>query len=439
MRRKGLQLSEMGPLSLRSAEWNASELRRAQEAWSRTSVRLRLKVVRRIRDAVAVQAKELINLFPSSLFRSRSDCITCEILPLAEACRFLELEAERILAPRQLSTTSRPFWLRRVAVEVRREPLGVILIIGPANYPLFLAGVQVLQALVAGNAVLLKPGRGGGRLLEKLAELAFSAGVPRRLITVLNEQADSAIQAIDEGVDKIVITGSVHSGRAVLRRAAERITPTIVELSGDASAIVQASADLMKAARAIAWGLRLNGGETCIAPRRVLVHSEVAEEFKTLLRAFMGETASGQAPIQVIAVSGDDEALALANANEYGLAAAIFGNEWSARRVAVKIRAGVVVINDMIFPTADPRVPFGGRGLSGFGITRGQEGLLEMTTAKAVITQRAKKLRHLEPLPGKAEELFTAYLEAAHRCGWAKRVKAWWHMASAVRESAEKS
>ena len=79
------------------------------------------------------------------------------MLPLAEACRFLEREAEAILAPRRPGRRALPLWLSRVRREIRREPLGVVLIIGPGNYPLLLPGVQLIQALAAGNAVLLKP------------------------------------------------------------------------------------------------------------------------------------------------------------------------------------------------------------------------------------------------------------------------------------------
>jgi acyl-CoA reductase-like NAD-dependent aldehyde dehydrogenase len=407
----------LSPVRVRS---DFADIRRTQQEWAQTTIASRLQIVRRIRDRLAAGVTALVDCFPKQLIRSRADSITCEILPLAEACRFLEREAGRILASRSLSSSARPLWLSRVKVQVQREPLGLVLVIGASNYPLFLAGVQTLQALVAGNAVLLKPGRGGGAVLNCFAELAIASGVPGQLITVLDEQVTSAEDVIDRGVDKIVLTGSVESGRAVLRRAAGHITPTVLELSGDDSVFIQASADVERAARSIAFGMQLNGGETCIVPRRVFVHSAVASQFEASLRPILDSDCDGRS-IEIITVDSDDQALELAAENPYALGAVIFGKQPGAARLAEKIRAGVVLINDMIVPTADPRVSFGGSGLSGFGTTRGEQGLLEMTRLKTVVLQQAKRLRHLEAPPPNGEALFSAYLAAAHRFGWGAR------------------
>ncbi len=422
----------MKTLAPESVDCSAEERKCILAAWSRSAIGFRLAIIRRIRDGIAAEVTALVDRFPSDLKRSRADSITAEVLPLAEACHFLELEAKRILSPRRLPTTARPFWLSRVEVDVQREPLGVVLIIGPSNYPLFLAGVQTLQALVAGNAVLIKPGRGGSAVLTYLAKLAYQSGLPRELLTVLDEEVGSATEAIEQGVDKIILTGSVQSGVAVLRQAAEHVTPAIVELSGDDAVFVQASADLERAARAIAFGSSLNGGQTCIAPRRVFVHAAVADQFRALLNKMERQS------LDVITVADDDEALVLAAANPFVLGAAVFGKESDAVRLAEQIRAGVVVINDVIVPTADPRVSFGGAGLSGFGTTRGEQGLREMTRPKTLVVQRAKRLRHLDALPRNAEAFFSAYLQAAHSGCWAKRFAAWRDLARSLKNSGEK-
>ena len=405
------------------ARYSSAGVRRTQQAWACTPVKARLQMVRRVRDRLAAHVTALVDCFPQQLIRSRADSITCEILPLAEACRFLEREAGRILAPRALASSARPLWLSRVKVDVQRAPVGLVLVIGASNYPLFLAGVQTLQALVAGNAVLLKPGRGAAAVLNRFAELAFAAGLPNDLLTVLDEEVASAEEAIDQGVDKIVLTGSVEAGRAVLRRAAGNITPTILELSGNDAVFIQASADVERAAHCIAFGLQLNGGETCIAPRRVFVHSAVADQFDACLRPILDADGDGRS-INIVTVDSDDHALTLAAENPYALGAVIFGKGAEAARLAEKIKAGVIVVNDMIVPTADPRVSFGGSGLSGFGRTRGEQGLLEMTQLKTVVVQQAKRLRHLETPPPQAEALFSAYLAAAHRSGWRTRFSA---------------
>ena len=98
-----------------------------------------------------------------------------EVLPLADACRFLERQATRLLAPVRLR--HRPLWMCGVAAEVQRQPWGVVLIIAPSNYPLLLPGVQLVQALVTGNAVLLKPGVGGLATASMLKQLLVMAGL----------------------------------------------------------------------------------------------------------------------------------------------------------------------------------------------------------------------------------------------------------------------
>jgi acyl-CoA reductase-like NAD-dependent aldehyde dehydrogenase len=280
-----------------------------------------------------------------------------------------------------------------------------------------------VQALVAGNAVLVKPGRESGPVARMFAVLAHEAGLPSELLSVLDESVASGTAALHSGVNKVVLTGSVESGRAVLRNAAEQLVPATVELSGLDAVFVQSGADVRRAVNAITFAARLNGGQTCIAPRRIFVHHSIAESLRAELEP---------CHIPLTAVRDDDEALELAARSPYALGATIFGEEASARALAARINAGVVVVNDMIVPTADPRVPFGGRGWSGFGTTRGAAGLLEMTIPKAVVMQRGKRLRHLESMPPDAEELFLAYLAASHAEGIGGRYQGWRRLIKAI-------
>jgi aldehyde dehydrogenase (NAD+) len=283
--------------------------------------------------------------------------------------------------------------------------------------------VQALQALVAGNAVFIKPGRESGPVARAFEDLASRAGLPAGLLTILDESVATASAAIHSGVDKLVLTGSVRSGRAVLRDAAEHLIPVTAELSGFDPVFVQPGADPHRVAAALAFGASLNGGETCIAPRRVYVHQSMVETLRAAL---------GPLDIPVTSTYSDDEALELAAQSPYALGATVFGEESSARDFAKRVNAGVVVINDLIVPTADPRVPFGGRGASGFGTTRGALGLLEMTTPKAVVVQRGRRLRHLEPMPLNAEEFFLAYLAAMHTKAVPARIRGWRRFLKAI-------
>jgi acyl-CoA reductase-like NAD-dependent aldehyde dehydrogenase len=414
------------------------------------------------------------------LARTEADTLTAEILPLAEAAHYLEKAAEKLLAPTRIGKGGRPFWLKDVEIETYRDPLGVVLIIGSSNYPLFLPGAQALQAVVAGNAAIIKPGSGGAPVAAALTELMLEAGFPQDLVIALDENPDTARAAIAAGVDKIVLTGSESSGKAVLQQAAQTITPAVVELSGCDAMFVLPDADVKRAVDALAFGLKFNGSATCIAPRRVFVHTSVAEKFGRLLAdtvrdlppipvkpataSFLAELlddaiAKGAStlfssdrigpasirPLVVVnaspgmaimnadvfapvvatmAVNSDTEALAASEQCPYALGASVFGQPATAEAFARKVKAGVVAVNDMIVPTADPRLSFGGLRRSGFGKTRGAEGLLEMTASKSIAIQKAKRLRHLEPPHPRANDLFTGYLSLVHGKGLLTRCRA---------------
>ena len=124
--------------------------RLAQTAWATQPVQARLAILRRFRHALAIHADSLAAAVEYSRPRGSGETISAEILPLAEAIRFLEKHAARILAPRHEPSSLTPLWLARTELEIRREPRGVILVIGPSNYPLMLPGIQAVQALVAG-------------------------------------------------------------------------------------------------------------------------------------------------------------------------------------------------------------------------------------------------------------------------------------------------
>ena len=369
----------------------------------------RLRAVRALRHGIAADGGRLAR----STGRPVSEVLPAEIVPLADACRFLEREAPRLLSPRRLGPSGRPAWLFGVESEVRREPLGRVLVIAPCNYPVFLPGVQTVQALAAGNAVLWKPGRGGTAAAQAFAEIAAGAGVPEGVLTILSEEPEAAREAIAAGVDKVLLTGSAETGREVLSELAGRLIPATMELSGDDPLFVLPGADLDRVARAIRFGRTLNGGDTCIAPRRVLV----LEDQLSALRERLGPG------IPILPVSSIGEALAEAGRSPYALGASVFGPEAEAVALAGRIRAGVVVVNDVIVPTADPRLPFGGRGESGFGVTRGAEGLLELTVPKVIAVRRARRLFHLEDPDPRDGDLFLSYLTLAHAGGIGARLR----------------
>lgn len=456
--------------------------RRAQTAWAATPLKERLRIAKQLRALLAEQSHAVIRELGLSAIED-AEILASQILPLADACRFLEREAVKILQPRSLGSRLQPLWLWGVGVQIQREPCGVVLVIAPSNYPLLLPGIVILQALIAGNAVLLKPSPGGSGAAATLSRLFQRAGLPDGLLTLLPSEESSVPAALEAGVDKVVFTGGARTGRTLLHEFADHLVPAVMELSGSDAMFVRHDADIQLAAEALLFGLRLNKGATCIAPRRVFVHHlRAAELEKCILELVTGRgveplssskssryiahlviaaTASGarilagqvnhrtggiSAPVivtkatpgmrllredhfgpaaAIVAVSDDEEALRCNEECPYALGATIFSaSEREAQSLAARINAGVVVINDIIVPTADPRVPFGGRKQSGFGVTRGAEGLLELTVPKVVMTRHGRWRLHLEPPTDADREIFTQYLKLAHCEAWRLRFKA---------------
>lgn len=467
-----------------------SAARMAQQRWALTPVSQRLRAVRTLRHAIAAQAERLAAsvplAVPGSLHRTLADTLVAEVLPLAEACRYLERNAVRLLAPIKLTARGRPFFLRRVEGVVERAPFGVVLVLGPANYPLLLPAVQTLQALVAGNAVLWKPADTGVAAAAMVAEMLAASGLPSHLVTVLDANIATAQPAM-AAADKVMLTGHISTGRAVLRSLAETVTPAVMELSGCDAAFILPSADLGHAARAVAFGLRLNGSATCMAPRRLFVFDEVADQFQPLLiaalralppvplppgiaaelQSLMDDATRGGAEVllqgadessvrpmligganpamrcmhtdifapmlSVMRVQTQAAAQAAYAACPYSLTASIFGPERAAAAFARGLRAGTILINDIIVATADPRLPFSGRGHSGFGATRGPEGLLEMTAPRSIVTQRSRDERAYLPTTAAHAPFFSAYIRAVHSSRWSLRARALRALAAAAR------
>jgi len=486
----------------------------AQAEWCRTPIKRRLHMVRELRHLIAGNARQLAEASATARQRPALEALTAEVMPLAEACRFLERGAERVLGSRKLGPRGRPLWLGGVRSEIHRAPLGIVLVIGPGNYPLFLPGVQIIQALVAGNAVLFKPGVNGSAVARELFCLLTRAGFHPELVTVLPESIESARAAVQARPDKVIFTGSSGTGGEILAQLAPHLTPATMELSGNDAVIIRADADLDLVFKALAYGLTLNAGATCMAPKRVFIHRSQATELegrlserfgRGLVSAVSGLTPRGHVPLRrdfcanahaampdaqgrnvilrrlisdalirgahfiagemrsdgmvispivlggvspesqllredvfapvlsLVTVADDQEAVRHANDCPLGLTIGVFSrDEAAAKALASGLHAGTVLINDLIVPTADARLPFGGRKRSGFGVTRGAEGLLEMTAPKVVSVSRGKSHPAFEPAQPGDEQMIESYLRFTH--GRALRMR-WTALATLIRKA----
>ena len=454
--------------------------REALPAWQARPVKARARLVGALRHRLAQEADTVIAAIGERFDRGPAETLTTEIIPLADAARFIERRAARVLAPRHFGPRGRPAWLWGARGTVRRVPFGVVAVIAPGNYRLLLAGVQILQALAAGNAVIVKPAPGASAPLVWLRSALVAAGLPGALFQIIAEDRAVGEALASAAIDKLFLTGAAATGQAVAGRLAARTVPAVLELSGNDAVFVLAAGDIDMAARAIVWGMGLNGGATCIAPRRVFV---VRGRFEALASAL--RTALANAPARAVAAGpratavariaaaraagwdvlgtppapgvinmtpcvlashamsepplpGDlfapvatlqpidtiDEAIAIDHGADHALGAAVFGDPAEAGALAQRLHAGVVTINDVIAPTADPRAPFAGAKASGHGATRGVEGLLAMTRPQTVLTRHGTARPHLAPASVHDAGLFKAYLAIAHGKGLKQKLAA---------------
>ncbi len=442
--------------------------------WESRPLRQRCRLIGRVAAAIAARAEELTELSCTDQRVDPVETITAELLPTCSALRFIARRGHKVLRPRAYNALGRPAWLWGVRSRVYRKPRGKVLVLGTWNYPIFLPGVQTAQALAAGNTVLLKPAVGCELVTSCLIDAFHTAGVPESALQILPSEAESAIRAIDNGVDLIVLTGSSETGRKVLRQAAETVTPTIMELSGCDAVIVLPGADIARVADSVVFGLKFNAGATCIAPRRIIAEQREADQLKTALRErfdqigcatvhtaarqevarrVSGAIASGAvdifglfdetqllscgkmrpvlldgvkagdqiaaadlfAPVtSILRVSAIDEAVGIVNQCVYRLAVSIFGPGKIAESLAVQLDVGTVCVNDLIVPTADPRLPFGGRGESGFGVTRGEDGLIAMSVPATISRRHGKFAPHLQPRQSKDAQTLLGALQLIH-------------------------
>ncbi len=464
------------------------------DAWHSTSVRDRLKIVRQLRHAIADDPLGWAREITPTQQRTLAESVGAEVWALADACRFLEKYAESLLAPNVPPGGHWRDWLTGVRVRIHHPPRGTVLVVGAGNYPLLLSAVPALQALVAGNRVLLKPPPGGEACCQKFVETLREAGLPAMACELLNSTAEAAKSAIESGVDHVVFTGSSKVGRQIWRQATELGATCTLELSGCDAVVVLAGADPTRVANCLAFGLDFNASATCIAPRRVFASqamvAKIEERLVILLRQCESKTCyGGAAPrainavqqatsdgarlvwpakldesegssatmppvvlatndptlailgddlfapvLTLVSVEGDERAIEAANDSSWGLGAAVFGPRHRAEQVALRIEAGCVTVNDLIAPTADARVPFGGLKQSGYGITRGREGLLELTRSQAIVTRTGIWLPHLDRPRSGLAKLVAGLLLFLHGRTVSKRCRGLGEIVKAARE-----
>jgi len=251
--------------------------RRVQPEWAKKPIGERCAQLRRLGEVLYARRLELAELVMRETGKPRLEALLTDVLMSVETAHYYAAHAARLLRPERVphhnpAVKAKSGW-------IQYEPYGVIGVISPWNYPLAIPLGQIAPAVVAGNAVVLKPSEltpWCGALGE---ELFAQAGFPAGLVQVIQGGGDVGGALVEAAPDKMVFTGSVATGKQVAEACARRLIPSVLELGGKDAMIVLADADVEVASSAAVWGSFTNCGQACLSVERIYVERPVAETF----------------------------------------------------------------------------------------------------------------------------------------------------------------
>lgn len=434
--------------------------REAQRAWGAVPIRVRARKLIALERVLARRADDLASMEVKEQGKNQVEAYGA-VLTAIHLLRYFRKIAPKVLAPKRVFPLLGLLRVHRIV----REPIGVVGVIAPWNYPLTLALDPILAAVIAGNAVVLKPSEHTPHIGLLIGDLFREAGLPECLVQVVTGDASTGAALIEGGIDHLVFTGSVPNGRRVAELAGKHLVSLTLELGGKDAAIVLEDADLDRAALGITWGANLNAGQACLAIERVYVVDSAADRFIARLveetkklrvgagtseaieigaitteaqlgiieahvddakargaRVLCGGERIGSggrfyAPTVLVDVTDDmrvmreetfgpvvavqrvrdaEEAVRRTNSSPFGLTCSIWTRDLDrAKKLAANIRAGDVAVNEHGAPAGHGEVPWGGVKESGYGRTRGVDGLLEMVVSKHVSWPRISTKREV--------------------------------------------
>lgn len=417
-------------------EFNA--MRAYHDEGETAGLAFRLEQLRRLKEGIEEREAQILEALRTDLGKSAFEAFSSEVgIVYSEISHHLA-HLKRWMKKKRVKGALVSFPSRSYTVA---QPLGVVLIISPWNYPFQLSLVPLVSAIAAGNCAVLKPSTQSSATTAIITELITSL-FDERYIRV---DTDRAI--INEQWDHIFFTGGGEVGAIIARSAAERLIPVTLELGGKSPVIVTEHADIALSGRRIAWGKSLNSGQTCVAPDYALVHVSVKEAFveamKRSLSQMFGSDAlvsedltsiineshfarlislfddgtllwGGQidpkqrkiAPtiigevdlssplmseeifgpiLPIIVYEHFDDALAFVKGRAHPLAAYLFsGSKEEQRRFTAELSFGGGCINDVVMHLANSHLPFGGVGASGMGAYHGKTGFLTFSHTKSI-------------------------------------------------------
>ena len=428
------------------------DVRNVQLFWAGLPAADRGRYMRRAAQVVIDWLDELAALLAREQGKARNECLTMELLPTIDALHWIGSEGERILADERIA---QPIFLKQKRAVFSYEPLGVVGVISPWNYPWSIPFGEVAIALMCGNGVVLKPAELTPLIGQRIQDVFERAGLPEGIVRCLHGDGAVGRALVESSVDKVFFTGSVEVGRSVGVACAERMKGSVLELGGKDPMIVLPDANLPNAVSGAVWGGFANQGQTCSGIERVYVVREVADRFvEGVVEAARGlrvgdplrwETeigpmasraqlevvrelvddavASGatlhcggpvavegfqDAPffapavltgvthemrimreevfgpvLPIVQVDGEEEAIRLANDSKFGLGASVWTlDRRKGDRIARRLEAGMVWINDHAYSHGACQCSWGGVKSSGLGRSHSKFGFYECLNVK---------------------------------------------------------
>jgi aldehyde dehydrogenase (NAD+) len=379
----------------------------------------------------------------ADLRKSHFECVATEqgvvLAEIADALKNLH----SWMKPRSVST---PIYNLPGSCKIVHDPLGLTLIIGAWNYPINVTLAPLVGAIAGGNGAILKPSELAAKTAELLGELIPKYLDPQLFAVVEGGPQETSL-LLDHAFDKIFFTGSTPIGKIVMTKAAQHLTPLVLELGGKSPALVLDDADLKVTARRLAWGKFMNAGQTCVAPDYILVQrglkDRLVEELKSNIQSAYGHEiqsspdycriinrrnldrlakllhgekilvggkvdfddlyveptlieANLSSPIMqdeifgpilpILEVDGLDEMISIVNARPKPLALYLFSSSRERQAlVLARTSSGGVCVNDVVMHMPVPELPFGGVGASGMGHYHGEYSFKAFTHAKGVL------------------------------------------------------
>lgn len=409
----------------------------------------RLNALNKLHTALKINEDRLLEALQRDLGKSPNEGYMTELGIIYEEIAYMRKNLKSLISPKSARSTLSTFPSR---CKVYSEPLGVVFIMSPWNYPLNLSLVPMIDAIAAGNCVILRPSEKTSHCVKLVQEI-FKSTFDENYIRVIVGPNSLATELLQEKFDLIFFTGSARIGQMVLEAASKHLTPVVLELGGKSPVVLDKSCDVKIAAKRLAFGKCLNSGQTCIAPDYVFIPECIKEQFihyfAEYVTQFYGDPilcdyyphminkqqfdrAISYLEDQEIVYGGtwDEECLKIAptlvdhpsilspimneeifapllpmlpyedlsevieyiNDRDKPLAMYIFStNQANIDRLLKEVSFGGGCINDVVMHLANVNLPFGGIGKSGMGSYHGAKGFETFSHLKSVV-QRHKSL-----------------------------------------------